>query len=153
MGWLVVNGVVKITVKFGKISYDFSLKRNITVIDDYSATGKSTLIRALSARRNKKGVNSVTINASGYKVVVFNEDTWEAAQYVPELYKNTIIFVDELQDFVDTVEFAKFVKETGTYFVLITRAEIGNLSYSAKEIYTVKTSKGKHTLEPKYIFE
>ena len=147
-----MNGVVEISVRFGKTSYEFSLKRNITIIDDYSATGKSTLIRALSTKRNKKGVNSVTINSSGYKVAVFTEDTWDAAQHVPELYKNTIIFIDELQDFVDTPKFAKFVKETGTYFVLITRAEVGNLPYSAKEIYTVKTSGKKHTLEPKYTF-
>lgn len=148
-----MNGVIPMTIRYGKISYEFSLKRNITIIDDYSATGKSTLVRALASRRTGKGVKSVAIDASGYDIAVFTNDTWNAAQFLPELYTKTIIFIDELQDFVDTPEFAKFVKDTGTYFVLITRANLGNLAYSVDEIYTVETIGKKHILKPKYRFE
>ena len=63
-----------------------------------------------------------------------------------ELYplKNTVIFIEENNEFVFTKEFASYVKESGNYFVFVTRAPLKMLPYSIHEIYEIITD-GKRT--------
>lgn len=144
-----MNGKINLDIRFGKLQYYFELVRNITIINDDSATGKSTLVKNLSDR-DDIGYSSVKISSGGYQVLTLNKDSWKAAQFMPELYKDSIIFIDEMQYFIDTPQFSKFVKDTGSYFVLITRSDIENLSYSVKEIYSLDIKGNKHTLKRKY---
>ena len=58
--------------------------------------------------------------------------------------KNTIIFIEENNDFVFGRDFADFVKSSGNYFVLINRAPFRMLPYSIHEIYEIITA-GKRT--------
>lgn len=141
-----MNGKINLDIRFGKLQYYFELVRNITIINDDSATGKSTLVKNLSDR-DDIGYSSVEISSGGYQVLTLNKDSWKAAQFMPELYKDSIIFIDEMQYFIDTSQFSKFVKDTGSYFVLITRSDIENLSYSVKEIYSLDIKGNKHTLK------
>ena len=67
--------------------------------------------------------------------------------------KNTVIFIEENNNFVFGKEFADFVKHSGNYFVIVTRAPITVLPYSIHEIYEIITD-GKRTdiKESSYIF-
>lgn len=47
---------------------------------------------------------------------------------------NTVIFIEENNDFVFSEEFASFVRESGNYFVLVTRSPLKRLPYSIHEI-------------------
>lgn len=58
--------------------------------------------------------------------------------------KNTIIFIEENNDFVFGRDFADFVKSSGNYFVLVNRAPFRMLPYSIHEIYEIITA-GKRT--------
>lgn len=130
--------------KSKRVIFDFSIRRNITVIKGDSATGKTTLLHILYEylRIGKQSGYSVSTNAE-YYVYIRDEvgRDWKDALYPLE---NTIIFIEENNDFIFTKEFAAFVKESGNYFVLVTRAPLKMLPYSIHEIYEIITV-GKRT--------
>ncbi len=130
--------------KSKKVVFEFSIRRNITVIKGDSATGKTTLLHILYEylRVGKQSGYAVSTNAA-YYVYIRDEvgRDWKDALYS---LKNTIIFVEENNNFVFTKEFAAFVKESGNYFVLVTRAPLKMLPYSIHEIYEIITD-GKRT--------
>ncbi len=130
--------------KSKKVLFEFSIRRNITVIKGDSATGKTTLLHILYEylRIGKQSGYSVSTNAA-YYVYIRDEvgRDWKDALYS---LKNTIIFIEENNNFIFTREFASFVKESGNYFVLVTRAPLKMLPYSIHEIYEIITD-GKHT--------
>lgn len=130
--------------KSKKVLFEFSIRRNITIIKGDSATGKTTLLHILYEylRIGKQSGYSVSTNVP-YYVYIRNEvgRDWKDALYP---LKNTIIFIEENNNFIFTREFASFVKESGNYFVLVTRAPLKMLPYSIHEIYEIITD-GKHT--------
>lgn len=130
--------------KSKKVLFEFSIRRNITVIKGDSATGKTTLLHILYEylRIGKQSGYSVSTNAS-YYVYIRDEvgRDWKDALYP---LKNTVIFIEENNEFVFTEEFAVFVKNSGNYFVLVTRAPLKMLPYSIHEIYEIITD-GKRT--------
>ena len=130
--------------KSKKVLFEFSIRRNITVIKGDSATGKTTLLHILYEylRSGKQSGYSVSTNAA-YYVYIRDEvgRDWKDALYP---LKNTIIFIEENNDFIFTEEFASFVKKSGNYFVLLTRAPLKMLPYSIHEIYEIITD-GKRT--------
>ena len=130
--------------KSKKVLFEFSIRRNITIIKGDSATGKTTLLHILYEylRSGKQSGYSVSSNST-YYVYIRDE---VGRDWTDTLYplKNTIIFIEENNDFVFTKEFAAFVKESGNYFVLVTRAPLKMLPYSIHEIYEIITD-GKRT--------
>ena len=121
--------------KSKKVLFEFSIRRNITVIKGDSATGKTTLLRILYEylRMGKQSGYAVSTNEVGRD--------WKDALYP---LKNTVIFIEENNEFVFTKEFASFVKKSGNYFVFVTRAPLKMLPYSIHEIYEIITD-GKRT--------
>lgn len=93
-------------------------------------------------RIGKQSGYSVSTNTA-YYVYIRDEvgRDWKDALYP---LKNTIIFIEENNDFIFTEEFASFVKKSGNYFVLVTRAPLKMLPYSIHEIYEIITD-GKRT--------
>ena len=130
--------------KSKKVLFEFSIRRNITVIKGNSATGKTTLLRILYEylRSGRQSGYGVSTNAS-YYVYIRDEvgRDWKDALYP---LKNTVIFIGENNEFVFTKEFARYVKESGNYFVFVTRAPLKMLPYSIHEIYEIITD-GKRT--------
>ena len=130
--------------KSKKVLFEFSIRRNITVIKGDSATGKTTLLRILYEylRMGKQSGYAVSTNVS-YYVYIRDEvgRDWKDALYP---LKNTVIFIEENNEFIFTKEFASFVKKSGNYFVFVTRAPLKMLPYSIHEIYEIITD-GKRT--------
>lgn len=130
--------------KSKKVLFEFSIRRNITVIKGDSATGKTTLLHILYEylRIGRQSGYSVSTNAAYY---VYLRDevgrSWKDALYP---LKNTVIFIEENNDFIFSKEFAAFVRKSGNYFVLVTRAPLKMLPYSIHEIYEIITD-GKRT--------
>lgn len=123
--------------KSKKVLFEFSIKRNITVIKGDSATGKTTLLHILyeHLRSGRQSGYSVSTNAQ-YYVYIRDEvgRDWKDSLYP---LKNTVIFIEENNDFVFSEEFASFVRESGNYFVLVTRSPLKMLPYSIHEIYEI----------------
>ena len=64
--------------------------------------------------------------------------------------EDSIVFIDEGNRFVASMEFAEAVRGSGNYFVIITRESLDNLPYSVTEIYGIKSSGKYNSLEPVY---
>ena len=136
--------------KSKKVLFEFSIRRNITVIKGDSATGKTTLLRILYEylRMGKQSGYAVSTNVS-YYVYIRDEvgRDWKDALYP---LKNTVVFIEENNEFVFTKEFASFVKKSGNYFVFVTRAPLKILPYSIHEIYEIITDEKRTDIKESY---
>lgn len=134
-----MKGRHKVIVQNNRLHYEFEIRRNITIIQGNSATGKTTLVNMIRQAANlgpSSGIDVFcdvpcrTLEGVDWKLILQN-----ASQ--------TIFFIDEENSFVHTEEFAAAIKESDNYVVLITRENLHNLPYSVEEIYGLHSS-GKY---------
>lgn len=137
-----------IVVETERLKYEFDIRRNITVIQGDSATGKTTLVQLLETY-SRYGKDSGVRLQSDVPCVVFGGDTslWKVAM---ETYQGSIVFIDEDYSFIYSKEFADVIQDTSNYYVLITRQPLYNLPYSVKEIYGIRTTGKYHYPEKIY---
>ena len=142
-----MKGSYRVIVENNRLRYDFVIERNITVIKDYSGTGKSTLIRMLEDSE-KRGSTAVKCER---RCVAFSRvnDFWE--ENLPR-YSNTILFFDEKCDCIMTKEFSKIVENSNCYFVLVTRRSIGTLPYSIQSVFRITEMNRYTNLKRENIF-
>ena len=135
-----------IVVETERLKYEFDIRRNITVIQGDSATGKTTLVQLLETYSRYGKDSGVRLQSD---VPVFGGDTslWKVAM---ETYQNSIVFIDEDYSFIYSKEFADVIQGTSNYYVLITRQPLYNLPYSVKEIYGIRTTGKYHYPEKIY---
>lgn len=139
-----MKGSYYFRVKSKKLLFEFSIRRNITVIKGDSASGKTTLLHMMYEylRVGKESGYSVSADV-GYYVYMRQEigRTWQEILYP---LHNTVVFIEENNNFVFSGEFAEFVKRSGNYFVLVNRSPFKMLPYSIHEVYEIITE-GKRT--------
>ena len=137
-----------IVVETERLKYEFDIRRNITVIQGDSATGKTTLVQLLETY-SRYGKDSGVRLQSDVPCVVFggNVSLWKVAM---ETYQDSIVFIDEDYSFIYSKEFADVIQDTSNYYVLITRQPLYNLPYSVKEIYGIRTTGKYHYPEKIY---
>ncbi len=136
-----MKGKHHIIIQTAKLKYEFDIRRNITVIQGDSATGKTTLIGLLRDYAEYGTRTGVMLQAD-VPCVAFPSGL---VQWENEIkgHENTIIFFDEGHSFIRTEEFAAVIRETSNYYVIITREALPNLPYSILEIYGIRNS-GKY---------
>lgn len=134
-----MKGKYSVSVSNNKVKYEFSIKRNITVIQGDSATGKTTLVDMIR-EFEQNGADSGINLSSKKKCRVLEGNNWEENLL---LMNDSIVFIDEGNRFVESADFAKAVKNSGNYYVIVTREGLENLPYSIDEIYGIHTS-GKY---------
>lgn len=134
-----MKGKHKIVVKNNRLQYEFVIKRNITIIQGDSATGKTTLINMLRQAENLGESSGIDV-ISDVPCKILEGSNWKI---ILENSAGNIFFTDEEGSFVNTEEFASMIRESDNYFVLITRENLYNLPYSADEIYGLHES-GKY---------
>ena len=148
-----MKGSYDFEVSNGDLFFKFTIKRNITILKGDSATGKSTLLDLLNTYSNNGPASGVSVKTNAnYYVYLGNESdrTWKDRI---EEKKNTIIFIEENSRFIFGRYFAKILKQSGNYFVFVTRNPIGTLSYSTKEIYGLYSYYSEEKLKQIYEFE
>lgn len=143
-----MKGFVNIHLATDVISFDFQLRRNITIFRDDGATGKTTFFRLVQASQGDgSGVEVSTSN--GAELITLPNKMWQAVLKA-SVGANAIFVLDESQHFMKSREFATLAERCGCYFILITRDLLECLPCSIHEIYKLKTA-GKHTtLSPLY---
>ena len=141
-----MRGRHRITIQDKRIRYDFSVKRNITVIKGDSATGKTQLIEMLAAY-SADGENSGIELACDKKCVVLTKERWVENL---RMIKDSIVFIDEGSLFVTSHDFARELDGSDNYYVLITRDSLFNLPYSVNEIYGIRKSQKYSGLKRTY---
>ena len=148
-----MKGIYEFEVSNGDLFFKFTIKRNITILKGDSATGKSTLLDLLNTYSSNGSASGVSVKTNAnYYVYLGNEAdrTWKERI---EEKENTIIFIEENNRFIFGKYFAKILKQSGNYFVFVTRNPIGTLSYSTKEIYGLHSYYSEEKLKQVYEFE
>lgn len=128
-----MTGTHFIEIHTPKLKYSLILNRNITILQGNSGTGKTTLYTLFSNRNKTR--NSVLIKSS-CRVVALSDDIDLLKEDIDE---DVIFIADEDVPYLNTKRFAKFVKRSGKYFLLITRTPLRELPYSIKSIYRLNT--------------
>lgn len=140
-----MKGELKVSVRNRRNSYVFTLRRNITVLTGNSGTGKTTLYDMIREYAELGRASGVTISAP-CSVVALEGKNWELEL---ENTENAIVVVDEDNWFLRSAAFAKAVRRSSNYFLLITRQYLHQLPYSVTEIYKIVGNKNKR-FEPIY---
>ena len=134
-----MKGRHKVIVQNNRLHYEFDIKRNITIIQGNSATGKTTLINMLRQAENLGADSGVDVSCD-VPCRVLEGRNWKV---ILENISKSIIFIDEENTFINTEEFASAIQNSDNYYVLITRENSYNLPYSVEEIYGLYSS-GKY---------
>ncbi len=134
-----MKGKYQITVSNNFIQYRFEIRRNITIIKGDSATGKTTLVNMISDYYENGEQSGVTLLCDK-RCMVLGGRHW---QLLLEGIHDTIIFIDEGNRFISSDDFARAIKQSDNYYVIVSREKLPNLPYSVDEIYGIKTS-GKY---------
>lgn len=141
-----MRGAHRITVQNKRIRYDFVIKRNITIIRGDSATGKTALVDMIREYFENGSASAVELSCDKQCVVLAGR-TWEGQLSV---IQDSIVFIDEGNDFVMSSEFAAVIQDTDNYYVIVTREGIPTLPYSVDEIYGIRNSGKYGTLKRTY---
>lgn len=141
-----MKGMHRIIVQNKRIRYDFKIKRNITVIRGDSATGKTVLVNMIR-EHFENGVASGVELTCDKECTVLDGRTWIGQL---SMMRDSIVFIDEGNDFVMSDDFASAIQNTDNYYVIVTREGIPSLPYSVDEIYGIHDSGKYGTLKRTY---
>lgn len=133
-----MKGSINILISTKRLRYELELRRNITIIQGDSASGKTTMIQIISDYLAEKAGPGTKVVCDRKCVVLSGDD--ESALAKLGMQKNAVVFVDEQERFLYSKPFAKAVLESDCYFVFITRDGLNMLPYSISEIYYLKNS-------------
>ena len=148
----VLKGEIKVNIHNNKVTYDFVLKRNITIIRGKSGTGKTTLYRLVSDHmKDNKGSGVKITMSSGDSCIALNDTDFENQI---KKTKNSVVFIDEgfggFKNSESVNDFIRRIKKTDNYYVIFSRESFDKIPSSVEEIYELKTNKSKHTLKKFY---
>ena len=141
-----MRGTYRIIVQNKRIRYDFAIRRNLTVIQGNSATGKTTLIDMIREHYENGPASGVGLR-SDKECTVLSGRNWEADL---SAMQDSIVFIDEGNGFVFSDRFAAVIQDTDNYYVIVTREAIPSLPYSIEEIYGIRDSGKYGTLKQTY---
>ena len=136
---------VKVTQRM-RVSFEFTVRRNVTIVCGDSGTGKTTLFNMLVAHTRERENSGVTIQCDRPCVALIDLD-WENQLAG---ITDSIVFIDEGMRGVFSEDFARVLSSSSNYFVIISREALSNIPYSIDEIYEIKASGKRHTFVPRY---
>lgn len=140
-----MKGSHKVVVSTKRLKYEFEIRRNITIIRGDSATGKTTLVELIQDFvNNPTSPVELICDKTCY---VLQGSFWKEQL---KAMTDSIIFIDEGNDFVKSTEFASIIQNTDNYYVIVTREALPSLPYSIEEIYGIKTSGKYGSLKQSY---
>ncbi len=141
-----MKGAHRVIVQNKRIRYDFTIKRNITIIRGDSATGKTALVDMIREHFENGISSGVELNCDKQCAVIEGR-TWMGQLSMME---DSIVFIDEGNDFIMSNDFASTIRDTDNYYVIVTREGIPSLPYSVDEIYGIRNSGKYGTLKRTY---
>ncbi len=141
-----MKGSYKLTVQAAHMKYELELSRNITILRGDSATGKTVLVEMIQ-EYNLNGSDTGIQLSCEKPCRVIAGNTWkEQLVHIEE----SIVFIDEGNRFVSSEDFARTIRGSNNYYVIVTRENLDNLPYSVTEIYGIHSSGKYNTAEPVY---
>ena len=134
-----MKGAYQVKIKNNRNSYSFELRRNITILRGESGRGKTTLFDMIYDYNRFEKNSGVSVSCDRNIIALVGND-WED---VIKKNPGTIIVIDEDSQFIRTKEFARVVRSSDNYFLLITRNYLATLPISVDEIYELNGAKNK----------
>lgn len=141
-----MKGKHRVIVSTKRLKYEFELRRNLTIIQGDSATGKTTLIDMIRDFVNNPSSTPVEVICDK-KCYVVDGSLWKEQL---SGISDCIVFIDEGNEFIRTKDFADTIQKTDNYYVIVTRESLPTLPYSVEEIYGIRTSGRYGTLKQSY---
>lgn len=141
-----MKDIHKVVVGTKYLKYEFELRRNLTIIRGDSATGKTTLVDMIRTHMNDGESGPVTLNCDKSCYVV-EGNLWKGQL---NNIQDSIVFIDEGNEFVKTKDFARAIQQTDNYYVIVTREGLPALPYSVEEVYGIRISGKYGTLKQSY---
>lgn len=141
-----MKGVKRFVVKARNVTYDITLRRNITYVIGDSATGKTYLRSLLWEYVKNPESSGISVDANCKVETMYNEKHWE---YYITHSDDTVFVLDEDASFVETERFAEIVKHSSNYFLLFQRKPLVTLPCAVSEVYQLTGSK-LNKLKPVY---
>ncbi len=145
-----MKGRYQFRVKSKKVLFDFTIRRNITVIKGDSATGKTTLLHMLYEYLRVGRESGYSVAADVKYFVYLRREVGRDWQDALLPLEHTVIFIEENNNFVFSEEFAEFVRNSDNYFVLVNRSPFKMLPYSVHEIYEIVTHGQRADMKESY---
>ena len=136
---------VKVSRRRGT-TFEFTVRRNITIVRGDSGTGKTTLYDMVADYTRLGDRSGVTVQCERPCVALTDIDWRNQLAGIA----GSIVFIDEGMEDLPTEDFARAVRDFDSYYVIFTRSELPCLPYSVNEIYRIKTSGKFHSLVPMY---
>ena len=134
-----MNGSYTIRVGNNRLRYEFTIFRNITILKGNSATGKTTLVEMIREYYEDGELSGIQLESNVPCRTLSGRD-WK---FILPSIENSIVFIDEDNDFLRTPEFAEAIRHSSNYYVIVTREGLSYLPYSVNEIYGIRES-GKY---------
>ncbi len=141
-----MHGIHQLIVQSTYLKYEMTFFRNITILKGDSATGKTTLVDMIQ-EYNQNGSDTGIMLSCDCPCRVIAGNNWKEQL---GLIQQSIVFIDEGNRFIASEDFARTIRETDNYYVLITREALDNLPYSVTEIYGIRSSGKYASLTPVY---
>lgn len=130
-----MTGKYDIKIYNNRVHYFLTVKRNITILEGNSATGKSELVRLIESYEENGASSGITMKCP-IRCTVLNNIDWELRLGA---LSGNIVFIDESASFLSSKKFASLLRGSDNYFVIITRDALKALPYSIDEIYGLKS--------------
>lgn len=141
-----MRGAHRIIVESKKIKYDFTVRRNITIITGDSGSGK-TLLMDLIRDYRRYGADSGVMVSCDCECRTLDDEDWQ--RKLSEMAQS-IIFIDEGNKFLSSRQFAEAISGSDNYFVISTREKLPMIPYSVREIYGFRKSGKFHEARQTY---
>jgi hypothetical protein len=146
-----MKGSYNISIKYGEVQYNLTVKDKFTLICGDSGTGKTTLCDILDrnfiSQKTGNGsstgieimINNIPWNESEIKVynLSYNLEYYEA---LPK-YQNNIVFIDEFHDVLQLSSIKTKLCRYDCYYVIITRKCLNSLPIDVNSVYELVTTK------------
>ena len=134
-----MKGSYRVIVYNNRVRYDFTVTRNITVIQGLSATGKTTLINLIRDFEENGRESGITVACDRSCTVVSGRGWADQLESI----SGSLVFIDEGNGFVTSPAFARIARDSDNYYVIVAREAMPNLPYSVNEIYGIKNTTRK----------
>jgi len=141
-------GKHQVTVSNARIRFRFTIERSVTILRGDSATGKTTLIDMLASHQ-RNGISSGVTVLCDKPCIVLTGFNWHLN--LSEIH-DSIVFIDEGDEFVRSYDFASAIQKTDNYYVIATRTVLPNIAYSVNEVYGIKNVSGNRYQGTKRLF-
>ena len=134
-----MRGTHTVRIERAKVKYTLTFKRNISFIRGKSGTGKTSLINMIRDYNDRGPESGVNISCD-VPCETVNGRRWEREL---SMIEDSIVFMDEGNEFIYSKDFARTIKGSSNYYVLISRRDAGELPYSVDEILELVNTTSK----------